>query len=392
MQIVLFEDKKWSHFLPLVYTRPVADLRIGILKISEKYQRLFDADVFHETRLYLRELFPDCTSADALRINARLIPDAQVIAAIKKLEVNQTLKHNETTLAMRESADGSETIVSYDGTPLLLEAVTDLFTQNGAALKLDFELMTAGRTSDRLHESNMIIGPQELLYVAPGAKVYASTFNTMDGPIYIDADSEVMEGSHVRGPFYLGEHSTLKMASKIYGPTTIGPHCKVGGEVSNSVIMGYSNKAHDGFIGNTVLGEWCNLGADTNTSNLKNNYGKVRTWSYAHNGYADTGLTFCGLLMGDHSKCGINTMFNTGTVVGVCANIFGGSFPPKHIPSFTWGGSEGFQEYEIGKALETAMRVYERRGIKLSPAMSHMLTEVFNNTAPQRREPPQSQE
>jgi UDP-N-acetylglucosamine diphosphorylase/glucosamine-1-phosphate N-acetyltransferase len=390
-QIILFEDKKWSHFLPLVYTRPVGALRIGMSTIAEKYTRLFDANVCHETRPYLRALFPPADEQAGLRINARLIPDAQVKSAIESLLPGQTLKWNETTLATNGQPSG-EFEVAFTGEPLLLENVTDLFMHNAKAISLDFEERTKGKLSEPLHDSNVLIGPADRLFISPGVTIYASSINTLDGPVFIDAGAEIMEGSHIRGPFYLGEHSTLKMASKIYGPTTIGPHCKIGGEVSNCVIAGYSNKAHDGFIGNSVIGEWCNLGADTNTSNLKNNYSKVKTWSYTHQRYEDTGLTFCGLLMGDHSKCGINTMFNTGTVVGVSANIFGGSFPPKHIPSFTWGGNEGFEEYSLTKSLETAARVMSRRSIDLTAEMTQLLTEIFNHTMPQRNNPTQSQD
>jgi UDP-N-acetylglucosamine diphosphorylase/glucosamine-1-phosphate N-acetyltransferase len=391
MQIILFEDKHWSQFLPLVYTRPVGDLRIGIQKISDKYAGIFQCPVSHETRAELRLLFPPSEDKIALRINARLLPDPPVIAAIRNLLPGQSLKWNDVTLAVN-GLSFEENIVQYSEEPQLLKQVTDLFSLNGKAMQFDFDFLVHGKKGEALHESNVLIGPADRLFIAPGAKVLASSINTLEGPVYIDRDAEVMEGSHIRGPFYLGEHSTLKMASKIYGPTTIGPHCKVGGEVSNSVILGYSNKAHDGFIGNSVLGEWCNLGADTNTSNLKNNYSRVRTWNYTHQRFEDTGLTFCGLLMADHSKCGINTMFNTGTVVGVSANIFGGSFPPKHIPSFTWGGSGGFEEYSLSKSLETASRVFDRRGIKMTPEMTQLLTEIFHHTAPQRNNAPQSQD
>lgn len=391
LKITLFEDKKWTHFLPLVYTRPVGALRIGILNIADKYARLMNAEVRHETRPSLRSLFPSEIHPDGLRINARLLPDEEVVKAILSLNPGQTLKWGDITLATNGATSG-EFEMHYNGSPLMLEQVTDLFSLNAKALEMDFVLCTRNRTSEKLHPSNVLIGPENRLFIAPGAKVYASSINTMDGPVFIDQDAEVMEGAHIRGPFYLGEHATLKMGAKIYGATTIGPHCKIGGEVSNSVILGYSNKAHDGFIGNSVIGEWCNLGADTNTSNLKNNYSKVQTWSYTHQRFEDTGLTFCGLLMADHSKCGINTMFNTGTVIGVSANIFGGSFPPKHIPSFSWGGNEGFQEYGLIKAIETAARVVSRRGMELTPEMTHLLTEIFNHTAPQRNIPPQSQE
>jgi UDP-N-acetylglucosamine diphosphorylase/glucosamine-1-phosphate N-acetyltransferase len=230
-----------------------------------------------------------------------------------------------------------------------------------------------------LSGSNTLIG--ERIFIEEGAQAEAATFNSLSGPIYLGKDSLVMEGSVVRGGLSLGERSQLKLAAKIYGPTTIGPHCKVGGEVSNSVIMGYANKGHDGFLGNSVLGEWCNLGADTNTSNLKNNYAEVRLWSYESKRFESTGLQFCGLIMGDHSKSGINTMFNTGTLVGVSSNIFGGGFPRNFIPSFSWGGSSGFTEYRFDKAMETAEKVMGRRGIELDEVERAVLRHVFDESA-----------
>jgi UDP-N-acetylglucosamine diphosphorylase/glucosamine-1-phosphate N-acetyltransferase len=389
MQIILFEDESHKQFLPLTFTRPVGDLRIGILKISEKWEKMMQAGVAHDTRDYLQALFPGSTAADAVRINARIMPDEKLVKAIRSMDNDASLLRNDVLIARK--GNGQKT-VTYDHDVLMLERITDLFSKNGEALQRDFELLTKGRTSAPLHESNIVIGDKTNVFIEEGAQVYASTFNTLSGPIYIDKDAEVMEGSHVRGPFYLGEHSQLKLGTKIYGPTTVGPHSKIGGEVSNSVIQGFSNKGHDGFLGNSILGEWCNLGADTNTSNLKNNYSTVRIWNYNERQYADTGLTFCGLIMGDHSKCSINTMFNTGTVVGVCANIFGGDFPPKHVCSFSWGGSSGSVEYDLGKALLTAERVMARRALALDEPARKMLAEVFRLTQPDRAYTTQSQD
>ena len=256
----------------------------------------------------------------------------------------------------------------------------DIFSKNGEAIKQDFALLTKGKTSQPLSSTNSLIGNSADLFIEEGAVIQASSLNTTSGPIYIGKDAEIMEGSAVRGPFALGEHSALKLNTKIYGATTIGPHCKVGGEVNNSVIFGFTNKAHDGFLGNSVIGEWCNLGADTNNSNLKNNYSSVKLFNYNLDKMMDSGLQFCGLMMGDHSKCGINTMFNTGTVVGVGANIFGGGFPPTHIPSFSWGGAESMETYKIDKMLETAHRVYDRRAMKLSDEEIIILQTVFDQT------------
>ena len=259
--------------------------------------------------------------------------------------------------------------------------VWDIFQKNDLAIKSDFEILTKNKKSNSISDTVTVIGNKNLVFFEQGVKAEACILNVTSGPIYIAKDAEIMEGSAIRGPFCLGEHSTLKLNTKIYGATTIGPHCKVGGEVSNCVIFGYSNKAHDGFIGNSVIGEWCNLGADTNSSNLKNNYSTVKIFNYQQNKSIDTGLQFCGLIMGDYSKTGINTMLNTGTVVGVGANIFGGGFPTTHIPSFSWGGSEGFETYLQEKLFETSEKVYERRSLKFNQNEKNILSEVFKLTA-----------
>ena len=262
----------------------------------------------------------------------------------------------------------------------MIDHVWDIFSKNGDAIKQDFDLITKNKTSLHLSKSNTVIGDPKLIFLEEGAIVEASILNTTAGPIYIGKDAEVMEGSMVRGPFALGEHSALKLGTKIYGPTTVGPHSKIGGEVNNSVIFGYSNKGHDGFLGNSVIGEWCNLGADTNNSNLKNNYSSVKLYNYSKKAMLDSGLQFCGLIMGDHSKCGINTMFNTGTVVGVGANIFGGGFPPTHIPSYSWGGADGMMEYQFEKMIETADRVFQRRNLFISELDISILRTIFTET------------
>ncbi len=393
MQIILFEDKKWSNFLPLVFTRPIGDLRVGIQKISEKYAAIFNARVYHETRVFLHENFPVAPEVESLHINARLIPDSAIVAAISALNNHEALMHGDVVLAHRSVKYAEvSTQVKFEGEPILLAKISDIFARNGESLSLDFDRIAKGKTSAPLHPSNVLIGDASQLYIAPNAKVFASSINVMDGPVFIDEHAEVMEGTNIRGPFYLGEHATMKMGSKVYGATSIGPHSKFGGEISNCVVHGFSNKAHDGFIGNSVIGEWCNLGADTNTSNLKNNYSHVRIWSYAENQFTDTGLTFCGLIMGDHSKCGINTMFNTGTVAGVCANIFGSGFPPKHIPSFTWGGDEDFEEYNFTKAIETIGRVMARRSMPLTAESINVLKRVFEDSRIHRLTATQSQE
>ena len=263
----------------------------------------------------------------------------------------------------------------------MLEQVYDIFQKNAEALAADYESLTTGRSSQPLSPSVTVVGSRDLIFLEAGAKAEACVLNTTAGPVYIGKEAEIMEGALVRGPFALCEHSTLKLGAKVYGASTVGPHSKVGGELSNSVIFGYSNKAHDGFLGNSVLGEWCNLGADTNNSNLKNNYGPVKLYNYAMGKSLNTGLQFCGLMMGDHSKAGINTMFNTGTVVGVGCNIYGGGFPATHIPNFSWGGAEGFEAYQLDKLAETATKMYERRGLAFSEMELQILRHVADAEA-----------
>jgi UDP-N-acetylglucosamine diphosphorylase/glucosamine-1-phosphate N-acetyltransferase len=394
MQIVFFEDNSCARLLPLTYTKPVSHLRMGMYTMAERWSNAGFEVCGDLTRPYLETLFPKNEVDGMLYVNARVFPTQEVVASMQQLKAGDRLMAHGQVIATwnREWDSKTDGDKAIEIEAPFIGSLTDLFARNAFALQFDFGFATNGRKSLPVDPSNIVIGDKNLVFLAEGAKVWASTLNTTDGPIYLDKDAEIMEGSHVRGPFYLGEHSQLKMGAKVYGATTIGPHCKVGGEVSNSVIQGFSNKAHDGFLGNSVVGEWCNLGADTNTSNLKNNYGSVKTWQYDSESMQDTGLTFCGLVMGDHSKCGINTMLNTGTVVGVGANIFGGDFPPKHIPSFSWGGSGGFEEYDIEKMLSTASQVYARRGLDLTDNHRKILREVFLLTAKHRQDTTQSQE
>lgn len=389
MNYILFDEAEArQNLLPFTFTRPVCEIRIGILSIREKWERHLETTVSYRTEAYLQEKFPERKAADSVYINGRICPDANLVKMIASLKPGMGIMVNDVILAFR--TDGK---ASFSDAPALLtwhsvsheflaiKHLWDIFSKNGEAVKRDFELLTKGRTSQPLSKSNTVIGDPALVFLEPGAVAEAAIFNTKEGPVYLGKGSEVMEQCAIRGPFALGDHSTLKLSAKVYGPTTIGPHCKVGGEVSNSVIFGYSNKAHDGFLGNSVLGEWCNLGADTNNSNLKNNYGSVKLYSYATGRQEDTGLQFCGLMMGDHSKCGINTMFNTGTVVGVGANVFGGGFPPAHVPSFSWGGGDDFEAYRIGKMFETTERVFARRHLPLTAIDKAILTEVSKHAA-----------
>jgi len=392
MKIVLFDDNTWNNLLPLTFTRPVAEIRIGILTIAEKWEILNGKKVNYLSQDYLKKKFSIASSlrGDTVFINSKIIPDKDFLAQVKKLKPGSGLKQQNTLLAFNGGAGKFQQdaflkqSVSYSKAIFSINTLTDIFTKNGEALKQDFEWLTKGKKSQQLSKTNVVIGNKNLIFLEKGAKAEASVFNTEAGPIYIGKKAEVMEGCVVRGPFSLGEESVLKMSAKIYGPTTIGPHSKVGGEVNNSVIFGYSNKAHDGFLGNSIVGEWCNLGADTNNSNLKNNYGNIKLYSYANNRNEDTGLQFCGLIMADHSKTGINTMFNTGTVVGVGANVFGAGFPPTHIPSFSWGAAQGFETYRLEKMLETTEKVFGRRKLKLSPEDKAILKHIYNDTCTHR--------
>lgn len=391
MNYILFDDHSWENLLPLTFTKPVAGIRIGILTITEKWEHYLNGKLTFQTQEYLSHKFKASYTNNAVFINGKICPTPELLAQINNLEFNTGIKKENTLIAYRSNTasamvinEAMENSIEVALNYISIDNVWDIFSKNGEAIKSDFEMITKGRTSQAISISNTIIGDANLLFIEEGAVVEAAILNTNAGPIYIAKDAEIMEGSVVRGPFSLGEQAALKLCTKIYGPTTVGPHCKVGGEVNNSVIFAYSNKGHDGFLGNSVIGEWCNLGADTNNSNLKNNYGTVKLYNYSQNKMIDTGLQFCGLVMGDHSKCGINTMFNTGTVVGVGANIFGGGFPPTHIPSFSWGGAEGMEVYKLDKMIETANRVYARRNLSIDSIEKQILETVFQQTESSR--------
>jgi UDP-N-acetylglucosamine diphosphorylase/glucosamine-1-phosphate N-acetyltransferase len=391
MNYILFDGPSRNNLLPFTYTRPVADIRIGILTIREKWEHFLGATTTTITEDYLSEKFPMVEMEQNVMINASFCPSKKLIELVKNLKENQAIFLDEDVIAFYalEAQDDidfdSFEAIEFEGEVMRVEHTWDIFSKNGEAIKNDFELLTNERESQVIPKSVNVINAKNI-FIEEGAKLEFVTLNASSGPIYIGKDTEIMEGSLIRGPFALCEHSTVKLGAKIYGPTTIGPYSKVGGEVNNSVLFGYSNKGHDGFLGNSVLGEWCNLGADTNISNLKNNYAEVRLWDYNTEGFARTGLQFCGLMMGDHSKCGINTMFNTGTVVGVSANIFGSGFPRNFIPSFSWGGNGGFTTYLTKKAFEVAEIVMSRREIEFTEQDAAILEHVFEETKKFRRD------
>lgn len=386
MNYILFDASRES-LKPLTYTRPVCDIRIGILTIREKWEIYLGEKTSTVTEDYLSVKYPIIHSDEMMLINGSICPTPALVKAIKKLQIGQTLVSDNNIIAMYKTkeqflSDEEESSKEIEINEDLLKITNpwDVFVYNDRALREDFKLITEGRKSAPLSDTNRVIGDKENIFIEEGAVVECAILNVKDGPIYIGKDAEIMEGSVVRAPFAMCEHSVLKVASKIYGATTLGPYVKVGGEVSNVVIFGYSNKAHDGFIGNSVIGEWCNIGADTNASNLKNTYEEVRLWSIEQNTFVPTGQTFCGTIMGDHSKCGINTMFNTGTVVGVSSNIYGHGYQRNYIPSFVWGGTVGLKTFDIDKAIEVAEKMYQRRNIVMPKEDKDILVSVYNQT------------
>ena len=391
MNYILFDGPVRTALLPLTFTRPVADIRVGILTIREKWEKYLGTTTTSLTEDYLSEKFPMVEMEQNVMINASYLPTADLVELIQDLGPNQAVFHGENVVAFytqesQETVDfDTYAITDFTGECIQIAHPWDIFAKNDAALRADFAFLTEDRSSQPIPKSVNVIAPDHI-FIEEGAQLEFVTLNASTGPIYIGKDTEIMEGSVIRGPFALCDHAVVKLATKIYGATTVGPHCRVGGELNNVVLFAYSNKGHDGFLGNAVLGEWCNLGADSNNSNLKNNYEEVKLWSYEKEGFAKTGLQFCGLIMGDHSKCAINTMFNTGTVVGVSANIFGSGFPRNFVPSFTWGGAQGFTTYLTKKAFETARIAMSRRSVEFDEVESRILEAVFEQTQKWRKD------
>lgn len=390
MHIILFDTLEAHRALqPLTFTRATARLRVGALTIAEKWQRLLMPEkLWYSPVSYLQPLYEQVVPLqEALYIAGNLLPNAALLQAIQALAPGEGLMHRGKLLAMRVSNVRPEQplepqkTIEWSGDCTLLQKPSDIFRFNGEQIRFDFDLLTRTARHVKPADPHTIIYGKDNVLIEEGAQLRACVINAENGPVYIGKGAQVQEMSVIHGAFALCEGAVVNIGGKMRGDTTIGPYCKVGGEISNSVFWGFSNKAHDGFVGNSVIGAWCNLGADTNTSNLKNNYGNVRVWSYLHEDYVDTGLQFCGLTMGDHSKAGINTMFNTGTVVGVAANIFGGDFPPKYIPSFSWGGvHHGWQLYRLEELFKTAARMMNRRGKQLSEAEKQVLAYLYEQS------------
>ncbi len=389
MNYILFDNRYRNHLLPLTFTRPVCELRVGIVTVKEKWEHFLGSPCSYHTQDYLIEKFKLKVGETNLLIDGSIIPNSELIESINILKEDQALVSEDDVIAI---CMNKENLASFDPSNISgfeqveyknsfshLRYPYDIFRLNGECIIQDFQWLTSDRSSVSFSQSNQIIEPENV-FIEEGARVECATINASTGPVYIGAKAEIMEGSVIRGPFALCHNSTVKLSAKIYGPTTIGPHSKVGGELNNVVVQAYSNKGHDGFLGNSVLGEWCNIGADSNNSNLKNNYSEVKLWNYVENRFKGTGLQFCGLIMGDHSKCAINTMFNTGTVVGVFANIFGSGFPRNFIPSFAWGGPQGNKVYKKTAAFYVAKLVMERRNIEFDNVEKQILEHVFDET------------
>ena len=385
MNYILFDGAYRDSLLPLTHTKPVADLRIGILTIREKWEKRLNATTSTLTEEYLEGKFPLVEMEHNIMINASILPCDNLVDAIKKIDVNTAIFKDEEIIAFYTSETQNEvnfedyTIIQYEENLIQIKNTWDLFSFNGEELIADFKLITKGRKSEPIPNSVYCINKNQI-FLEKNVEIEIGILNASKGPIYLGKNTLIMEGSMIRGPFAMGEHSVIKMGSKIYGPTTLGPKSKVGGEVNNVILSGYCSKGHDGYLGNAVLGEWCNLGADTNNSNLKNTYANVKMWSYEKERFVNTGLQFCGLIMGDHSKCGINTMFNTGTVIGISANIYGSNFPRNFIPSFSWGGAAGFKSYNLEKAIETAKLVTKRKNEDFSEEDKKIFKHIFSNT------------
>ncbi|MGC4021102.1 MAG: GlmU family protein [Cyclobacteriaceae bacterium] len=384
MNIILFDHPNIrTNLLPLTLTRPVSEMRVGILTITEKWSKHFQTTPSFSTEHYLSKKFQKKIAEDNLWINGAVCPDEQLVSAIKNLKQGDALHKHSMILAVRTHEDELPEVIEgkateYSSEVTIIDQPWKIFQNNGNQIRADFKLITPGRKSAEIKDPHTHTYNPSQIFIEEGVLLHTTVLNAEGGPIYLGKNSQVQEGAIIRGPFSLGGGSIVNMGAKMRADTTVGPFCKIGGEVSNSVLFGYSNKAHDGFLGNSVLGEWCNLGADTNTSNLKNNYDNVRLWSYSKKSFVDIGSPNCGLIMGDHSKAGINTMFNTGTVVGVSSNIFGAGYPRNFVPSFQWGGAAGFIEYKFDKAMETAERVLARRNIKLDEIERDILKNIFD--------------
>ena len=391
MNYILFDGPSRNALLPFTFTRPVADILIGIMTIRQKWEMRLGSTTTTLTEEYLSVKYPMVELEENVMINASFLPNDELAEMVSDLKPNQAIFKGDEVIAFFTNEEQEEVdfdtyeILEFQSDCITINNTWEIFSKNNLAIQEDFKFLTEDRKSQPIPKSVNVIA-RENIFIEEGAKLEYVTLNASTGPIYIGKDAEIMEGSTIRGPFALCDNSSVKMGSKIYGATTVGPYSRIGGEVKNTVLFAHSNKGHEGYLGDSVIGEWCNMGADTNNSNLKNNYEEVKLWSYETEGFAKTGLQFCGLMMGDHSKCGINTMFNTGTVVGVSANVFGTGFPRNFIPSFSWGGAAGFTTYVTKKAFETARLVMSRRDIDFDETEAAILEHVFEESKKWRKD------
>ncbi|MDM1523054.1 GlmU family protein [Empedobacter stercoris] len=379
MNIILFDGEEWENLLPLTFTKPVASLRMGVLSFAERWEKILNSSISYKTQHYLEEKFSTHLQSENIFINPSFFPTKELIQAIKNIELNTSIVFENQLVAVRttEAVPTITTKIIELDQIIHIKNSWDLFTYNFQAIEFDYDLLTEGRKSQPISQTNQVLHA-ERIFLEEGAKVEFSILNASEGPIYIGKDAEIMEGSMIRGGLALCEHAKINMGAKIYSGCTIGPFCKVGGELNNAILMAYSNKGHDGFLGNAVIGEWCNLGADTNNSNLKNNYAEVKLWSYKEARFVKTGLQFCGLIMGDYAKSAINTQFNTGTVVGVCANVFQSGFPPNMIKHYSWGGQSDAPIFSFERACEAAEKMMERRKVEFTSTDEKILKHIFN--------------
>ena len=382
--IILYDDPDLrENLLPITFTRPMADIRFGIMTIRQKWELAFPGQYSYSTADYLTVKFPvkEVNTLDDYYIAGNVCPNDELVRCLETLPQNTAIKCGDRILARHGKS--YDTSVEITEMPMMLNSLTDIFMHNEEALVKDFKAMTRGRYSQPLSPTCTVIGDPLFpdgtpkIFLEPGATVEGAILNVSKGPVYVGNDAEIMEGSCVRGPLALCEHAYVNMGTKIYGATTIGPYCKVGGELNNVVMIGYSNKAHDGFLGNAVIGEWCNLGANCVASNLKNDYSEIKLWNYPAHRFLRTGLQFCGLIMGDHTKAGINTMFNTATVVGVGCNIYGSGFPRNFVASFSEGGASGFDDVSLNKFFDIARRVMARRHVELTEADMDIFRSIY---------------
>ncbi|TNE51130.1 MAG: glucose-1-phosphate thymidylyltransferase [Bacteroidetes bacterium] len=388
--LILFDSDARNHLLPLTATRPMGEMRLGILTLREKWEKRLNASVSYITQEYLQDKYPIRVEQENLIVNSGVLPTEALCTRINQIGMNEALLYKGDLIAARLDESQFEALIEDEvqelqGTELeadvplaRISRLWDFVLLNDQAIRDDYDLLTRGRKSQRISPTNKVLGAEQV-FLEEGVKMECCTINATTGPVYIGRDAEVMESSALRGPIAIGPGATIKLGAKIYGPTTIGPGCKAGGEIARSILFAHSNKAHDGFLGDAVLGEWCNIGADSNNSNLKNNYSEIKLWDYVEERFVPTGQQFCGLIMGDHAKCGINTMFNTGTVVGVFANIYGAGYPRNFIPDFAWGGADaGYRTYRFEDACDTAERVMARRNIPFTELEKTILYQIYD--------------